>query len=137
MIEVNWNPSPRDLRQFAGLWLPAFALAFGIALLRNGASWRAAETVWALAAAIAIVGALRPSVIRPMFVAAMALAYPIGFVTSHIVLGIAYFGVFTATGLIMRLVRYDPLQRQPEPAAETYWTQRPHQRAAADYFKQF
>jgi len=42
MLDINWNPSPRELRQFAGIWLPAFAAIAGTLIYRSGGVWLAA-----------------------------------------------------------------------------------------------
>ena len=133
MLDINWNPSRRELRQFAGIWLPAFAAFAGSVVYRSGGVI-GAIVIWTLAAVIAIVGLTAPQRVRPIFVGWMAAAYPIGWTVSHVVLGIIYFGLFTFVGLLMRLFRYDPLDRA---ARSSYWKQRSEPASAAAYFRQF
>jgi saxitoxin biosynthesis operon SxtJ-like protein len=134
MLDINWNPSPRELRQFAGIWLPAFAAIAGTLIYRSGGVWLAAA-IWAVGALTALVGVFRPRSVNGLFVGWMLAAYPIGWIVSHIVLGIVYFVLFTVVGLIMRAVRYDPLERSA--VSGSYWRQRPHHREASEYFRQF
>ena len=137
MLDINWSPPPRDLRQFAAIWVPLFAaLAGGVLIFRSGA-WTAAGILWGVAAAIAALGLASPAAVRPIFIGAMAAAYPVGWVVSHVVLGITYYVFFSTVGCVMRLVRYDPLRRHANRRARTYWSERPRDRPAAAYFKQF
>ena len=135
MLEINWNPSRRELRQFAGIWLPLFAAIAGTLSYRAG-STTVAVVIWSAAILGAVVGALRPQSVRALFVGWMVAAYPVGWLVSHVVLGITYFGLFTIAGIAMRLFRYDPLDRRVESAA-SYWRRRGERTAAASYFRQF
>jgi hypothetical protein len=136
MIEIPWHPSRRELRQFAFL-LAAFLLAAA-----GYAWWRQHSAAWAAAAAgaavlSAAVGGMAPQVLRVVYVGWMCLAFPVAWVVSHLVLAVIFFGVITPIGLLVRLVRGDPLQRQFDRQAESYWV--PH--APSDdpkrYFQQF
>jgi hypothetical protein len=134
MLDIKWNPSRRELRQFAAIWLPAFAAFAGAVIYRSGGV-TTALVIWALAAAIAIIGVASPRRIKPLFVGWMAAAYPIGWTVSHVVLGLIYFALFTFVGLMMRLFRYDPMHRSFSGA--TYWRGRSDRTDAAAYFRQF
>jgi hypothetical protein len=134
MLDINWNPSRRELRQFAAIWLPAFAAFAGIVIYRSGGT-TTAFVIWALAALIAVVGLTAPQRIRPLFVGWMAAAYPIGWTVSHLILGVVYFALFTFVGLLMRLFRYDPMDRST--AGTTYWKGRSERTDSAAYFRQF
>jgi hypothetical protein len=136
MLDVNWNPSRRDLRQFGAIWCPLFAAAAGVLLYRAGARV-AAEAIWGAGALVLLTGLAAPGTLKGLFVVWMALAYPIGWAVSHAVLGLTYFGMFTLVGGIMRLVGYDPLARQRRPGASTYWNEANERARAADYFRQF
>lgn len=138
MLDVNWNPSRRDLRQFGLIWLPLFAAVFGYAVHRSTGAWTVSLGVWSVAALVALVAVVAPQRLKPFVVAWMAAAYPIGWTVSHLVLGITYFVLFTIFGSMLRLVGYDPLQRRTRRGASpTYWQPRAERRAAASYFKQF
>lgn len=134
LLDVNWNPRQRELKQFAVLMLVIFGLIGGYCLWID--STTAATVFWVLAA-IGIVGYFRPGFVRPVYVVWMALAWPIGWTISHLLLLTVYYLVLTPIGLLMKLVRYDPLQRKFDSSAKTYWT--PHDPGAdvARYFKQF
>ena len=137
MLEINWNPSRRELRQFAAIWLPAFAALVGAVVLYRGGPPTTVAIIWAVAGTIAAIGLASPAHVRPLFLAWMIAAYPIGWTVSHVVLGLTYYGMFTLVGLLMRVFRYDPLARRIDRSATTYWTARRGRSEAAAYFRQF
>jgi hypothetical protein len=67
----------------------------------------------------------------------MYAAYPIGWVVSHVLLGLIYFGLLTPVGWLMKLFGYDPMERRFDRAAASYWVERERQTDAGRYFKQF
>jgi hypothetical protein len=137
MLDVNWNPSQRDLRQFALIWLPIFAGAVGALILQRTGSWSAPLAIWGVALAVALLGLFRPARVRPLFVGWMGAAYPIGWTISHLVLAFAYYVVLTPIGLLLRLAGRDPLGRRRHGSAGSYWM--PHRPPSdpASYFRQF
>jgi hypothetical protein len=137
LLPFNANPTRRELRQFASLWLPLSCVAVAAVLWKAGFSNATSGVVAATGAALGIVGWLRPDLFRPIFVAWLAAAYPIGWVVSHVVLAILYFGVLTPIGLTLRLFGRDPMTRRWDRDATTYWT--PHRGSTDDsaYFRQY
>jgi len=121
MIQVDWSPGPRQLRQFAGAAVPGFGLV-GYAVLRATGSLEAAGAVWAFGALAALVGLVVPTAIRPLYVALMALTLPIGMLVSHVLLRAIFYGVLTPLGLLFRLFRRDPLSLRRAPGQGSYWT---------------
>ena len=137
MLDINWNPSRRDLRQFGLLWLPLFAAILGYAVFLRTGEWPIPLVIWGVAAAVALVALVAPVRLRPLVVAWIAAAYPIGWTVSHLVLGITYFGLFAIIGLTLRLVGYDSLARRKPAAAHSFWHAREARRSPASYFRQF
>lgn len=137
VFDVQWNPSPRELRQFAGIWFAAAcAVGGGLVYLRAGSLW-GAVCLWACGAAVSAMGWIRPRAVRPLYVGLLCLTYPIGWAVSHVLLALIFFGMFTPVGLFMRLWGRDPLQRKFDPGAASYWTPRPPSRDPKSYFRQF
>ena len=137
MIEINWNPSRRELRQFAGLWFPGFFGLLGALLLYHTGSLAVAGWVWGPALVLSVFGYFTPRLTRPVFVAWICAAYPIGWLVSHLLLAAVFFLIITPVGLVLRLLGRDPLQRKFDRSAKTYWI--PHDPASdsARYFRQF
>jgi hypothetical protein len=137
LIEVNWNPSRRELRQFAGIWLPAFLLVVG-AVLFFRLDWRTAGvSLWSAAAVICAAGWVMPQAFRPVYVAWMAAALPIGWTISHLMMGFVYFVVMTPIGISMRLAGRDPMSRAFDTAVTSYWTPRSAAVSKVRYLRQF
>lgn len=137
MFEINRTPSRRELRQFAGLWFPAFWAVVGFVIGHRFGHWEISAGLWAVAVPVSLVGWARPAWMRPIFVGWMLAAAPIGWCISRLILSLVYFGVLTPIGLVRRLVKRDPLGQQFDHAATSYWTPRPPVRDSARYFRQF
>jgi hypothetical protein len=137
VVQINRNPSAKQLNQFGFIWLGFLALFGALAWFKLGLPSLAA-VLWVLAAVVPAVGWLVPAVMRAVFVGMSYAAWPIGFVVSHVVLALVYYLVLTPIGLVMRLVGYDPMTRGRDPEAATYWVERTDdRRGAGRYFRQF
>src|SRR5689334_9550650 len=121
MIPLNLKPTERQLRLFGGVWLPLFlALLGGLWLWRHGSGWMSAAVAVSIVAIVsAVVGWIAPRAMRPVFVGLILITWPIGWVVSHVILAVIFFGVMTPLGWIMRLTGRDPMQRKLDPAATT------------------
>jgi len=136
MIEINWNPPPRDLRIFSLLLIAFFAVvAWGMHI--KYAATTGAVIVAAAAALLGVVCFFVPAWARWIYVGWMLAVFPIGWTVSHILLAVVFYGVFTPFGLVMRLFGYDPLRRKFDPEADTYWIPRTESRRPEDYFRQY
>jgi hypothetical protein len=134
--DLPLNPSNRTLRQFAGLW---------ILFMGGSAIWQyAAHARTELALVLAILaltvgpaGLAFPRVLRPLFVTWLALAFPIGWAVSRIVLMILFWGVITPVAVIGRLFGRDVLKLRRQRQATTYWTPKERPGDVGSYFRQF
>ncbi|MGE5191922.1 MAG: SxtJ family membrane protein [Deltaproteobacteria bacterium] len=136
LVEINKNPSPRELRWF-GLLLVAFC-GFVSGLVYAKFHWPVAS--WIPVAAGSVVAAiyyLVPSVRRAIYLGWMYAFLPLGMLTSLLLLAAIYFLVFTPIGLLMRLVGRERVPRRFDPQAQTYWVPRPPPRPPESYFRQF
>jgi hypothetical protein len=73
-------------------------------------------------------GLLIPILLKPLYNGWMALALTIGFFMSRILLALIFFFLFTPIGLIMRLLKKDPLDQKTDPSAVSYWIRRDKQK---------
>jgi hypothetical protein len=137
MISINWHPTQRELRQFAGIWFPAFWLIVGLVIGFRIGWWHVVVPVWIAAAAFGVMGLVRPQLVRPVFVGWMVAAWPVGWALSHLMLAGVYYLLITPLGLVMRLAGRDKLQMKFDSSAATYWTPRPPAPPASRYFRQF
>ena len=72
-----------------------------------------------------LLAGIAPSLLRPFHWAWMRLSEAIGWVMNRVLLGITFYVLFTLTGLIVRLLRRDALQRDFRSRRESYWVPRP------------
>jgi hypothetical protein len=135
LVSIPWRPSRRDLRIFAALQL-VFCAVIAVTLCRRDACGLAVFLI-AVSSLVALLGLIRPSMIRWIYVGWMLAVYPLGWLISHAVIAVAYFGVVTPIGWLLRLRGYDPLQRRFDPQATTYWRPRPEAPEVKRYFRQF
>jgi hypothetical protein len=134
--DIKFDPSRKTLWQFAMLWLVFFAgAAFWQEFVRGQTG--PALIFAALAFTIGPLGAARPEYVRPIYVAWMVLAFPIGWTMSQLILALMFYGLFAPIGLLFRLLGRDPLDRARCPDANSYWTPKPAPADVKSYFKQF
>ncbi len=136
MIDVNWRPSPRELRQFAAMGI-AFSGLMASVVLWKGGSPTLAGTIVGVGFVLGSAGCVVPPLLRPVYVVLMALALPIGWVVSHVLLALVYFGLMTPLGLLLRLFGHDPLRRRFDPETDSYWIPHEPTQDTQRYFRQF
>lgn len=137
LIEINHNPSRRELRQFGGIWLPlALAVIGGTVYYKSGALG-ASLALWGIAVVACLVGWTVPQILRPVWIGWMYAAFPIGWTVSHLLLAVIYYGVVTPIGLVMRLLGRDPMARRFDRSATTYWIPHEPTTDSRRYFRQF
>ena len=135
-VSIPWKPSNRDLRAFAVLQFVFFLILVGYRSVRHSAGI-ATISLLLIPALIAMVGTKWPQRIRLIYLVWMIAVFPIGWIVSHLILAIVYFGVVTPIGRFRRWTGHDPLGRQSNPTATTYWKERPQAPANSRYFDQF
>lgn len=129
------NPDARMLRQFGFLCILFFGILAGLQYFRSG-NLTAAAILAGLAICGGLLGAIRPLWLRPVFVGWMILAFPIGWVVSHVLLAGLFYGVFFPLGMILRGLGHDPL-RLRKPVGDSYWQARAPQTDARRYLRQY
>jgi len=135
MISIPWNPERRQLRQFAGIWFPAFCALVGWIVGKKTGHWGAVELAWMVCGAMALAGFIFPPLIRPVFVGLILLTYPIGWVVSHLLLGAIFYLLFLPIGLALHMTGHDPLQLKP-PAGNSLWKTPVGKTDPASYLRQ-
>ncbi len=136
IIDIKLEPTKRDLRWLGLVVLAFFGLIGGIVLLRTD-SWPATRALWLVGGFLTLVYySVRP-LRRPMFRAWMRAVYPLGLTISHGILGVVYFLLVTPLGLLLKAIRGDPLQREFDRDAASYWTPHEPGKDPSSYFRQF
>lgn len=137
IIDINWKPSTKELRQFAGLCLVIFGAIGAWGVYKAGAFEGHGPYFLIAAGVLGIPGLIFPILLKPVYIAWMAIAFPIGWTVSHLLLGFIFYGVITPIGMMVRTFGYDPMQRKIEPEADTYWLEHRTGADPASYFRQF
>jgi saxitoxin biosynthesis operon SxtJ-like protein len=86
---------------------------------------------------LSIVAYLWTQVARCIYLLWIYGSYPIGWVVSHALMGLIYFLVLTPIGMIMKLSGRDPLDRNFQPEASSYWVPRSNNHDPSRYLRQF
>jgi hypothetical protein len=135
LSDPSVSTTNRTLRQFAGLWLLAFG---GLAVWQGLVHDRRilALVLAGLAVLVAGVGLTRPHAVRPLFTGLMAVTYPVGWLVSHLLLAVLFYGIFTPMALFFRLIGRDALIRRHLPDRPTHWLPKPTTRDVRSYFRQ-
>jgi hypothetical protein len=136
LIQIDHNPSTRQLNVFGFIWLLFFATVGGI-LLNSGSSVLVAALVWGVSVLVPAVGWIVPEFMRIIYVGMAYATYPIGFVVSYLIMLVVYYLVLSPIGLVMRLFGHDPMNRHFDESADTYWCPRDQDDSLTAYFRQF
>jgi hypothetical protein len=127
--------TPRTLRQFAALWLLFFGgFAIWQALVRHNTT--TAIVLSAAALLVGLPGLVKPVGIRAVFKTAMAVTHPVGWVVSHLILGVMFFLVITPIALVFRLTGRDALRRRRMRHRATYWIPMQAEKDPRSYLRQ-
>ena len=145
LINLDLRPGVKQLRSFGFIALAAFGLLgaliywkgsfFGIQL--DEATRGVAFTAWGIGILSGFFSLVYPRANRPLYVGLSLVAYPIGFVVSHLIMAFLFYIVITPVGLLFRLLGRDPLKRRFDPQAESYWEPHVPREEKKLYFRQF
>jgi uncharacterized membrane protein YccC len=136
LVEINWNPEKRELRQFGLIAVVVFAAA-GI-ILRFGFG---VAGIWALMPAgvglcICLITLVSAKAARIIYLGLTFAALPIGLVMSFLLMATFYFLILTPVGLVFRLSGRDVLDRKFKADTPTYWLPRQKTCDPEQYFHQ-
>jgi hypothetical protein len=111
----------KELRRFAITLFIALGILGGLIL------WRKGETGYLLlgiSLGLLMVGLARPRILGPIYKGWMTGAFMMGFIMTHLILALMYYLVFTPVGLVMRVLRKDPLRLRLDRNIGSYWIKR-------------
>ncbi len=146
LVETKFRADVRTLRSFgliclcffsiAGMWV-YFRRTFLAFEFADSAALKAAYSLWGLSVYCGLFAVAYPRLVYPVYFVMMLVALPIGFVISHTILAVVYYGLFTPLGLVFRLMRRDALHRGFDEQSSSYWVERPKNRGHERYFRQY
>ncbi|MHC5184457.1 MAG: hypothetical protein ACYSPI_09305 [Planctomycetota bacterium] len=137
LVSLNLKPSDKQLNDFGLIGL-IMCFVIGLVLLWLGKIPANVFMVFAgVGIVLYIVSRISVALIKPVYLGLIVLTFPIGWVISHLMMALFYYGIITPVGLLFRLLNRDPLCRKYKPDADTYWIRYKKKRPAKDYFRQF
>jgi hypothetical protein len=134
-MQQERSPSRSELRWFGVVVLAVFAVLGGLAWWRLDAPG-AARVLLGAGVSVAALYYLIPPLRVPLWMAWMKLFTPVGWLVSHALLALIYFGLVTPMALVMRLVRRDRLALRRDPQAASFWSEHEPAGDVARYFRQ-
>jgi len=145
LVEINFNPDTKTLRQFGVIAFVGFgilaALAYYERLLFSfglGEARMPVVTVFAAVGSIALLSSLvAPRANRILYVGLTPGAFPIGFVLSYVIMATLFFAVIGPIAVVFRLFGRDSMHRDYDPNASTYWQTTKPPRDKESYFHQY
>jgi hypothetical protein len=133
--EIQFRPSDKTLRQFAGICIVFFG---GIGAYQGYFHGRTTgPLVLEILAAVGVLGTVWPRLIRPIYVGWMVAAFPIGWVVSHVILAVIFYGLFTPLAAFFRLMGRDALHRRRRPDLDSYFVAKTTPADPASYLRQY
>ncbi len=136
LVSVVLRPEQRQ-RWSVGTGLPlVLAAVAGLGELGVRSSYLA-SAVGLLMTALAAGVLASPGFGRSVRDGWMEATAPMGWTVSCLVLGITWYLVITPIGLVMRLLRRDPLRLKRDSSASTYWVDHSMPSETSRYFRQF
>jgi hypothetical protein len=132
--DIPRRPAPNVLRQFAALCSLACAIAAA------SQWWRGAMPSAAILAGVGIgvgmLGAWKPAALRPVFVGAMIVTFPIGWLVLNAGLAVVFFGLVTPIAVWFRLRGRDALRLKRPVDRDSYFDDKPGS-PIANYYRTF
>lgn len=134
--DIKFHPDSRMLRQFAVIWIVFF---LGLAAWQGWGHGRREVALVLVIVALSVgpLGMWRPQWIRPIYVGWTVAVFPIGWVVSHLVLGLIFYGLFTPISLVFRILGRDALGRHRPTHPSSYWHPKSTPTDVRSYFRQF
>jgi hypothetical protein len=124
-----------DLRKFGLTVGGVFVLLGVLLLLRHRATY---PFFLSIGGTLMGFGVICPRALKHVYIAWMALAFALGFVTSHVILTFFFFLFVTPIGLLARLFQKDFLDRRLDKRTTSYWIPSAKERKTAEsYERQF
>jgi hypothetical protein len=137
---MQWSDIPRQPATSTIRWFASLLFMWLLGL--GGVEWFvrqqpvSAVVLVLLSLIVGPLGLIRPQAMRPVFVGALLITFPLGWLTSRLLLGAVFYCVFTPLGLFFQLIGRDPLGCNDSHHASTYWQPKRQPDGLRSYFHQ-
>ena len=124
-VRLNWNPKPKDLRSFGGIFLGGFV---AIGLVKYFWPYERIFTqnktagLWLMGIGLVVgaIGLTGTKIALPLYWIWLSIAWLLGNIMSRVVVAALYYLLFTPMRLLNDLLGRDKLQLK-KPETESYW----------------
>jgi len=137
LIEIDWNPKNKQLKNFGKIALVATVVISLLLYYLKGLAIQWLSIILAFGIFIFIISLISLKLTKLIYLGMILLTLPIGFVVSFVLLAAFYFFLLTPLGLIFHLIGRDPLYRRFDTNAKSYWLSRHPPKDPEQYFHQF
>lgn len=112
----------RELRMF-GVAMALLCGVLNFVFVRHLDAPRVAAALWTVGGLLLLLALVRPTALRPVQRAWMFITWPLRLVLSHLALGLAFFGILTPIGWLLRVRGHDPLRLRAPRDESSLWTE--------------
>ena len=132
--QISSSATTKQIRQF-GLLVGMVLIAIGSWQLYRQIYTTTRIILWVIGGFLFVSGLLWPKILKPFYILWMFLAHILSWINTRIILGLIFYLIFTPIGLIMRLIKRDPLQRKIDQEVDSYWMQREKPKNIKEHFE--
>ena len=137
LIEINWNPSDKELGRFGRIAIIASILVATLLYATKGLAFKWCVLIAGIGFLFFLSSILSMIVTKWIYLGLTLITFPIGMAISLVLLAGFYYLLLTPVGLVFRLIRRDSLRRKCDTAAKSYWIARRPADNLKRYFNQF
>ena len=137
LIEINWKPSDKELRDFGRIAIIASILVATLLYTTKALELEWCVLIVGVGCLFFVCSLLSMLVTKWLYLGLTLATFPIGMVISFVSLALFYFLLLTPVGLIFRLIGRDGLRRKCDRSAKSYWIARRPAENMKRYFNQF
>ena len=137
LIEINWNPSDKDLGNFGRIAVIASILVATFLYTTDALTLKWCLLVVGIGILFFVCSLLSMTVTKLIYLGLTLVTFPIGMFISFVLLAGFYYLLLTPVGLIFRLIGRDSLRRKYDTTAQSYWIPRRASDNIKRYFNQF
>lgn len=137
LIEINWYPKQKELRNFANITMVASLIISCLLYLFKGIRIQWTVIIVAAGFGVFLSSFVSLKLTRIIYLGLILVTFPVGWAISMILLTAFYYLLLMPLGFIFRLLGRDPLSRRFDPDAKSYWLDRRETDSLDRYFHQY
>ncbi len=136
LIEINWNPNRKTLRDFGFMALIVLMVAPLLLRFLKGLAVGYCLIIFAVGLIIFLASRISLRVTKAIYLGLTVVTAPIGWTVGFIVMAVFYFLLITPVGLVFRLFGRDLLNRKFDTTTESCWSEHSTPEKPDRYFHQ-